>query len=89
MSTTILYRFPQLLNLTAFSLLDETQQASIATIQKKMLMNSLEQASKKVVELEEIIRVQDAVYNPCIEVRDKLKETQNMVVMLEEQLGRM
>jgi hypothetical protein len=88
LSTTILYRFLQLLNQTAFSLLDETQQASIATIQKKMLVNSSEQARKKVAELEEIIRVQEAVYNPCLEVRDKLKETQNMVLMLEEQLGR-
>lgn len=81
--------FNQLLNLTAFSLLDETQQASVYAIQKKMLVNSLEQARKKVAELEEIIRVQEAVYNPCLEVRDKLKETQNMVVMLEEQLGKM
>ncbi len=84
-----MYRFPQLLNQTAFSLLDETQQASVSAIQKKMIVNSLEQARKKVAELEEIIRVQEVVYNPCLEVRDKLKETQNMVVMLEEQLGKM
>ncbi len=70
-------------------MLDETQQASVSAIQKKMLVNSLEQARKKVAELEEIIRVQEVVYNPCLEVRDKLKETQNMVVMLEEQLGKM
>lgn len=81
--------FNQLLNLTAFSLLDETQQASVSAIHTKMLVNSLEQARKKVAELEEIIRVQEAVYNPCLEVRDKLKETQNMVVMLEERLGRL
>ncbi len=81
--------FNQLLNQTAFSLLDETQQASVSAIQKKMIVNSLEQALKKVAELEEIIRVQEAVYNPCLEVRDKLKETHNMVVMLEEQLGKM
>ncbi len=81
--------FNQLLNQTAFSLLDETQQASVSAIQKKMIVNSLEQARKKVAELEEIIRVQEVVYNPCLEVRDKLKETQNMVVMLEEQLGKM
>ena len=80
--------FNQLLNLTAFSLLDETQQASVSAIHTKMLVNSLEQARKKVAELEEIIRVQEAVYNPCLEVRDKLKETQNMVLMLEEQLGK-
>lgn len=70
-------------------MLDETQQASVSAIQKKMIVNSLEQARKKVAELEEIIRVQEAVYNPCLEVRDKLKETQNMVLMLEEQLGKM
>jgi hypothetical protein len=70
-------------------LLDETQQASVSAIQKKMLVNSLEQARKKVAELEEIIQVQESVYNPCLEVRDKLKETQNMVVMLEELLGKM
>lgn len=81
--------FNQLLNLTAFSLLDETQQASVSAIHTKMLVNSLEQARKKVAELEEIIRVQEAVYNPCLEVRNKLKETQNMVLMLEEQLGKM
>ncbi len=80
--------FNQLLNQTAFSLLDETQQASVSAIQKKMIVNSLEQARKKVTELEEIIRVQEAVYNPSLEVRDKLKETQNMVVMLEELLGK-
>ncbi len=54
-----------------------------------MIVNSLEQARKKVAELEEIIRVQEVVYNPCLEVRDKLKEIQNMVVMLEELLGKM
>ncbi len=70
-------------------MLDETQQASVSAIQKKMLVNSLEQARKKVAELEEIIQVQEAVYNPCLEVRDKLKETQNMVVMLEDLLGKM
>jgi hypothetical protein len=70
-------------------LLDETQQASVSAIQKKMIVNSLEQARKKVAELEEIIRVQEAVYNPCLEVRDKLKETQNMVLMLEDLLGKM
>ncbi len=70
-------------------MLDETQQASVSAIQKKMLVNSLEQARKKVAELEEIIRVQEAVYNPCLEVRDKLKETQNMVLMLEDLLGKM
>ncbi len=70
-------------------MLDETQQASVSAIQKKMIGNSLEQARKKVAELEEIIRVQEAVYNPCLEVRDKLKETQNMVLMLEDLLGKM
>lgn len=81
--------FNQLLNLTAFSLLDKTHQTSVSAIQKKMLVNSLEQTRKRVAELEEIIRVQEAVYNPCLEVRDRLKETQNMVLMLEVQMVKM
>ena len=58
--------FNQLLNQTAFSLLDEKQQLAIFNIQKKLMINSLEQAHKKDAKLEEIIRVQEAVFNPCI-----------------------
>ena len=58
--------FNQLLNQTAFSLLDEKQQVAIFNIQKKIMINSLEQAHKEDAKLEEIIRVQEAVFNPCI-----------------------
>ena len=70
--------FQELLNQTAFSVLEPNQQSTTFQQQDQLLENSLIQVRKEIAQLNTAIQTQEVAFNPVIELKESLALKQKM-----------